>query len=209
LLLWQMDCAKARFLLYAYLDRELSSGEAEALARHLADCSRCETRAQAARGLAQLLRSRVDRAAVPHRLRLRLQQLTEPVVRPRYPAFAMAAAILLMILPLVTDESLRGGRGVARAGLGPAGPASKPSLLLSRRVTGTLVCLHCEARHEAGLCPLPEGRHEPALCADDGEVWRLMARDPSFGPVSAGQTVTVEGIAFPQSGFLRASRVGY
>jgi anti-sigma factor (TIGR02949 family) len=204
-----MDCAKARFLLYAYLDRELSSGEAEALSRHLADCSRCQTRAQAARGLARVLRSRVDRATVPNRLRLRLQQLGEPVVRPRYPAFAMAAAILLMILPLVTDESLRGGHGVAKAGLGPAGPASKASPLVSRRLTGTLVCLHCEARHEAGLCPLPEARHEPALCADDGEVWRLMARDPSFGSVSAGQTVTVEGIAFPQSGFLRASRVGY
>jgi len=204
-----MDCAKARFLLYAYLDRELSSGEAEALSRHLADCSRCQTRAQAARGLARVLRSRVDRATVPNRLRLRLQQLGEPAVRPRYPAFAMAAAILLMILPLVTDESLRGGHGLARAGLGPAGPASKASPLVSRRLTGTLVCLHCEARHEAGLCPLPEARHEPALCADDGEVWRLMARDPSFGSVSSGQTVTVEGIAFPQSGFLRASRVGY
>jgi len=204
-----MDCAKARFLLYAYLDRELSSGEAEALSRHLADCSRCQTRAQAARGLARVLRSRMDRATVPNRLRLRLQQLGEPAVRPRYPAFAMAAAILLMILPLVTDESLRGGHGLARAGLGPAGPASKASPLVSRRLTGTLVCLHCEARHEAGLCPLPEARHEPALCADDGEVWRLMARDPSFGSVSSGQTVTVEGIAFPQSGFLRASRVGY
>jgi anti-sigma factor (TIGR02949 family) len=204
-----MDCAKARFLLYAYLDRELSSGEAEALSRHLADCSRCQTRAQAARGLARVLRSRVDRATVPNRLRLRLQQLGEPAVRPRYPAFAMAAAILLMILPLVRDESLRGGHGVARAGLGPAGPASKASPLVSRQVTGTLVCLHCEARHEAGLCPLPETRHEPAVCADDGEVWRLMARDSSFGSVSAGQTVTVEGIAFPQSGFLRASRVGY
>jgi anti-sigma factor (TIGR02949 family) len=204
-----MDCAKARFLLYAYLDRELSSGEAEALSRHLADCSRCQTRARAARGLARVLRSRVDRATVPNRLRLRLQQLGEPAVRPRYPAFAMAAAILLMILPLVTDESLRGGHGVARAGLGPAGSVSKAYPLVSRRLTGTLVCLHCEARHEAGLCPLPEARHEPALCADDGEVWRLMARDPSFGSVSSGQTVTVEGIAFPQSGFLRASRVGY
>jgi anti-sigma factor (TIGR02949 family) len=203
-----MDCAKARFLLYAYLDRELSAGEAAALARHVAECSRCQTRAQAARGLAHVLHSRVDRARVPHRLRLRLQQLTEPVVRPRYPAFAMAAAILLMILPVVTDESLRGGHGVARAALAPSG-SSKPLPLVSRRVTGTLVCLHCEARHEAGLCPVANDRHEPALCADDGEVWRLMSRDPSFAPEAAGQTVTVEGVAFPQSGFLRASRVGY
>jgi len=203
-----MDCVKARFLLYAYLDRELSPGEADALAKHLGECWRCETRAQAARELARVLRSRLDRATVPHRLRLRLQQVTEPVVRPRYPAFAMTAVILLMILPVVTDESLRGGHGLSRASLGPAGPSVKSSPLVSRRVTGTLVCLHCEARHEAGLCPLPEAPHEPALCADDGEVWRLMARDPSYAP-AAGQTVTVEGIAFPQSGFLRASRVGY
>jgi hypothetical protein len=76
-------------------------------------------------------------------------------------------------------------------------------------LTGTLVCLQCENRHEAGLCPLPESQHEAGFCADNGEVWRLMARDPSAFPSNVGQTVTVEGVAFPQSGFLRASRVGY
>jgi hypothetical protein len=156
-----------------------------------------------------VLRSRLDRATAPHRLRLRVQQVTDPAVQPRYPAFAMAAAILLMILPLAADESLRGTRGVSQASLAPSGRASKPLSLVSRRVTGTLVCLHCEARHEAGLCPVTEAHHEPALCADDGEVWRLMSRDPSFAIGASGQTVTVEGVAFPQSGFLRASRVGY
>ena len=76
-------------------------------------------------------------------------------------------------------------------------------------LTGTLVCLQCDTRHEAGLCPLPETDHEPGFCADDGQVWRLMARDPSFTQATLGQTVTVEGIEFPRSGFLRASRVGY
>ena len=76
-------------------------------------------------------------------------------------------------------------------------------------MTGTLVCLTCESRIEAGLCPLPESHHQAGLCADNGEVWRLMSRDSSLAQASAGQTVTVEGIAFPQSGFLRASRVGY
>ena len=86
-----------------------------------------------------------------------------------------------------------------------------PSNSGSRRVllTGTLVCLNCETRHEAGLCPLPESHHEPGFCADNGEVWRLMFRDPSIAQASVGQTVTVEGVGFPRSGFLRASRVGY
>ncbi|MFN2632993.1 MAG: hypothetical protein ABR610_06205, partial [Thermoanaerobaculia bacterium] len=81
--------------------------------------------------------------------------------------------------------------------------------LVSRQMTGTLVCLDCESRVEAGLCPLPQAHHEAAFCAENGEVWRLMSRDPAMTSKSAGQTLTVEGVGFPQSGFLRASRVGY
>jgi len=62
---------------------------------------------------------------------------------------------------------------------------------------------------EVGLPPSPVPRHEPAFCAANGEVWRLMFRDPSNTEASAGQTITVEGVGFPQSGFLRASWVGY
>jgi hypothetical protein len=37
-----------------------------------------------------------------------------------------------------------------------------------------------------------------------------MSRDTAaFGAASNGQTVTLEGVVFPQSGFLRAHRVGY
>ncbi len=208
-----MDCAKARFLLYAYLDRDLSACEADALARHLSVCSPCEARSRSARGLAQILRSRVDRATAPHRLRLRLQQGEAPPARRRIPAFAMGAAILLLILPLIADESGRPMRGaVSPAALVPSvgqPEAAASAQPVPRRLTGTLVCLTCEGRQEAGLCPLPHKKHVPALCADDGEVWRLMSRDPSFAQEVSGQTVTVEGIAFPQSGFLRASRVGY
>jgi hypothetical protein len=140
---------------------------------------------------------------------MRLQQAAAPVVPPRYPAFAAAAAILLMILPLVADESVRGVRSPASPVILASAQSSPSAQLVSRRMTGTLVCLTCEARHEAGLCPLPDKHHEPALCAEDGQVWRLMARDPAFAQANVGQTVTVEGVTFPQSGFLRASRVGY
>jgi len=136
-------------------------------------------------------------------------------VRPRFPAFAVAAVLLVIILPVVADGP--GARpAVAPAiALSSAVPTSSLSASSakadSQRVllTGTLVCLQCETRHEAGLCPLPESQHEPGFCADNGEVWRLMFRDPSIAQASVGQTVTIEGVGFPRSGFLRASRVGY
>ncbi len=212
-----MNCTQARFLLYAYMDREISSCESEALSRHLSRCGPCNARARSAQGLARLLRSRMDRTPAPAALLLRLRRGAPPEIQPRLPVFAFAAALLLIILPVVAD--------------GPGGhPAGAPATLLasaaggaltsprpaslqsdSRKVllTGTLVCLQCETRHEAGLCPLPESQHEPGFCADNGEVWRLMSRDPSITLAGVGQTVTVEGVGFPRSGFLRVSRVGY
>jgi len=135
-------------------------------------------------------------------------------VRPRFPAFVLAGAVLISVLPVVYDSP--GPRpapapAIALSSAVPAPASAASAHPGSRRVllTGTLVCLQCETRHEAGLCPLPESQHEPGFCADNGEVWRLMSRDPSFVQAALGQTVTVEGIGFPRSGFLRASRVGY
>ena len=204
-----MNCTQARFLIYAYLDRDISTSEAELLARHLAACDSCELRARSARGLARVLHSRVDRATAPPGLRHRLRNGSQIVIRHRSPAFAAAAAVLLLILPVVADGPSREPDAAPALTLANAG--FLPAAAESRRVTltGTLVCLQCDTRHEAGLCPLPETDHEPGFCADDGQVWRLMARDPSFTQATLGQTVTVEGIEFPRSGFLRASRVGY
>lgn len=214
-----MNCAQARFLLYAYLDRDPSRWESEALARHLAHCPSCEARSRSARGLAKLLRSRLDRTPAPSRLRIRLQQRVPLEVRPRYAGFWMAAAVVLLIVPTVA--SVPGPRPLGLSAASASAPATVPTVsaitalsrpsaaAVSRRVTGTLVCIDCEARHEAGLCPLPHAHHEAGLCTEDGEVWLLMSRDPGFLREAAGQTLTVEGVAFPRSGFLRASRVGY
>jgi hypothetical protein len=213
-----MNCTQARFLLYAYLDREISSSEAEGLSRHLSECAPCEARSRSARGLATLLHSRVVRKRVPPGLIVRLRRGAPPEVQPRYPAFVLAAAVLVAILPVVADgPSARPALSpaIALSSAVPSVPAASsaptPAVPDSKRVllTGTLVCLQCEARHEAGLHPLPESEHEPGFCADNGEVWRLMSRDPSVAQAALGQTVTVEGVAFPRSGFLRASRVGY
>ena len=202
-----MNCARARFLLYAYLDREPSAPEAEPLSRHLSVCAPCAARARSARDLARLLRSRIDRTPAPIRLRARLQNgFPVETSRPRYPLFAAAAALILFaVLPLASDDPKP---RFAAASLLPTGSAQpRAAALVARRMTGTFVCLDCEARAEAGLCPLPDGAHQAGFCVENGEVWRLMLREGA--PSTVGRTATVEGVAFPESGFLRVSRVGY
>ena len=207
-----MNCTQARFFLYAHLDREISASEAQALAGHLARCGPCNERSRSAQGLARLLRSRMDRTPAPPGLLVRLRRGAPPEVQPRLPVFAFAAALLVVILPVVADgpgahpPAAPATASVTSASLLPASPQADSRKVL---LTGTLVCLQCETRHEAGFCPLPEAHHEPGFCADNGEVWRLMSRDPSIAQSGVGQTVTVEGVGFPRSGFLRASRVGY
>jgi hypothetical protein len=209
-----MDCAQARFLLYAYQDRDLSPRESEALARHLSRCAPCQERSRSARGVVRVLRSRLDRAPAPQRLRIRLHNGAVTQVRPRYTPIFAAAAVVLSLIPTVAGvSSVRpatssGSIAVAAASVLPTSDRSR-AVPVSRRMTGTVVCLDCDAREEAGLCPLPHSHHQAGLCADNGEVWRLMTRDGSFLRQAEGQTVTVEGVAFPRSGFLRASRVGY
>jgi hypothetical protein len=204
-----MNCARARFLIYAYLDREISFVEGEALNRHLAACGGCSTRAASARSLAHLLHSRLDRTPAPQRLRARLHGVPEAFARPRYPVFVTAAALLVLLLPLVSDVPR--ASSAAAAGLIAAPAVTAAPSLVSRRLTGTFVCLECEARSEAGFCPVSHAQHETGFCAENGELWRLMTPDRSADSVQAslGRTATVEGVAFPQSGFMRVSRVGY
>ncbi|MGE5275387.1 MAG: anti-sigma factor family protein [Acidobacteriota bacterium] len=205
-----MNCIRARFLIYAYLDRELAHPEGEALSRHLADCRSCAARAASARGLAQLLHSRVDRTPAPPRLVARLHAAPEePAARSRYPVFATAAALLLMILPLVSDTTPK--PAMASAGVVSSVLPAEAVEPVSRRLTGTFVCLECEARSEAGLCPISHASHETGFCAENGELWRLMPvnRGEDSVQASLGRTATVEGVAFPESGFMRVSRVGY
>ncbi|HYB52592.1 MAG TPA: zf-HC2 domain-containing protein [Thermoanaerobaculia bacterium] len=204
-----MNCARARFLIYAYLDRQPTSPESEFLSRHLAQCAPCSARAASARGLAHLLHSRLDRKPAPPGLRARLHEAPPAPPKARPPVFAAAAALLVMLLPLDSDVTSRPA-AIAVAGLASAGAWTRP---VSRRMTGTFVCLECEARSEAGLCPVSHEAHATStgFCAANGELWRLMSRERAFDSTQAslGRTATVEGVAFPESGFLRVSRVGY
>jgi anti-sigma factor RsiW len=204
-----MDCTKARFLVYAYLDRELPRLDADALHRHLASCSACAARGRSARSLVKLLRSRLDYARAPIGLVERLHVgLVAPQLRPRYAPLGLAASILLLILPLVADQP--GPKTAAMSLAGPVAIAAPAGIVpVSRQMTGTFVCLQCEATHGREACPLNERVHELGFCADNGETWRIMTTDAALTAAAVGQTVTVEGVTFPQSGFLRASRVGY
>ena len=204
-----MNCLQARFLLYAHFDRELTPADAEALSRHLAVCAPCRARADSARGLARVLRSRTGRALAPNRLRSRLQMLPFEPARPRTVSYFLAAAMTLLIVPLVADGPAPRPEPEAPERFTVA--LATPTAFVSTRMTGTCVCVQCEGRAAAGLPPLAEGVHVhvPGFCADNGEIWRLMTRDARSSDADLGRSATLEGTAFPQSGFLRASRVGY
>jgi hypothetical protein len=209
-----MNCPQARFLLYAHFERELAPHDSENLSRHLAVCRPCAARAESARGLARVLRSRLDRAPAPARLRSRLRSVghfAEPM-RPRASSYyVFAATLALLVVPLVTDDRASSSRAAAPAEhRSVIASEEAPLALVSKRMTGTFVCVQCEMRHEAGLEPVSGHTHVPGFCAENGEIWRLMTRnEPGLGDAELGRSATLEGTAFPQSGYLRANRVGY
>src|SRR5438105_10029323 len=137
-----MNCAKARFLLYAYLDRELARGDSEALSRHLGSCPPCSARARSARGLVQLLRSRLDYTCAPVTLRDRLDAGPSlPRLRSRALPLGLAASILLLVLPVVAGQ--RGGARDAAMSLATSVAMVAPNraVPVSKKMTGTFVCL--------------------------------------------------------------------
>jgi hypothetical protein len=211
-----MNCVEARFLIYAYFDREMAQPEEVALDSHLAGCETCALRARSAHELARVLRSGLHRTHAPDRLRLRVYNRTHSASPSGVAVFGMAAAVVLLIAPLVADgfPARRGGSAAdlqqrPQVASAAASAPAPQAALVSRQMTGTIVCLHCESLRERGLQGVPGPAHEPAFCTQDGEVWRLLGSPSGFSQASMGQTMTVEGVAFPQSGFLRASRAGY
>jgi hypothetical protein len=205
-----MNCARARFVLYAYLDREPPAADGQALDRHLAFCGPCAARARSARSLGNRLKGlRYDRAPAALLRRLSTGHY-EPRARHRYLSLGLAASILILILPLVTDQAVSKGALFSMGAPVAVAAVSHAVVPVKRKLTGTFVCLQCEGNHAPDTCPAVEPEvHELGFCADDGETFRVMTTDANFASASVGQAVTVEGVAFPESGFLRASRVGY
>jgi hypothetical protein len=134
-------------------------------------------------------------------------------MRPRASSYyVFAATLALLVVPLVTDDrASSAGRSNAQAEQLNLPASEEPSFaLVSKRMTGTFVCVQCEMRQEGGFDPNTGHTHIPGFCADNGEIWRLMTRnEPGLGDAELGRSATLEGTAFPQSGYLRANRVGY
>jgi hypothetical protein len=131
--------------------------------------------------------------------------------RPRTASYFLAAAMTLLIVPLVADGPAPRPVAEAHEHFAARTAFAASAAFVSKRMTGTFVCVQCEGRAAAGLSPLAEGVHVhvPGFCADNGEIWRLMTRDARSSDADLGRSATLEGTAFPRSGFLRASRVGY
>ena len=81
----------------------------------------------------------------------------QPPLRPRASSYFVAAAVVLLIVAARRRHALADGVRVA-----VASPASVlvsrtvPFSLVSKRMTGTFVCVQCEGRQDSGLCPIPE-----------------------------------------------------
>ncbi len=69
-----MNCNKARVLMSAAIDEELTAGEAEELANHLASCPECREEFQEAKNTKIIIRERIVRIKAP-------QNLIESIVR--------------------------------------------------------------------------------------------------------------------------------
>jgi hypothetical protein len=205
-----MNCARARFLIYASPASEPSGWDKASLERHLAFCGPCASRARSARALSGLLRTRMRYDRAPARLLDRLADgRYQPRLRPRYAPIGIAASILVLILPLVADQAVPHG-AVMAMGAPVAVAGGRAVVPVTRKMSGTFVCLQCEGSHDGATCPANDPVvHELGFCADNGETFRVMTNDSAFATASVGQAVTVEGVEFPESGFLRASRVGY
>ncbi len=75
-----------------------------------------------------------------------------------------------MLLPLVSDTTPPGGPAIAAAGMVPSVGRATARPRCRGGMTGTFVCLECEARAEAGLCPIAHVEHATGFCAENGEL---------------------------------------
>jgi anti-sigma factor RsiW len=90
-----MNCHDAGRMLDAYIDGELCSADAAAVAEHILNCAVCAERSVALESLGRLVRSIPYRAA-PDRLRTAITAAPRRA-RITTPAFAWAAAAMMMI----------------------------------------------------------------------------------------------------------------
>jgi anti-sigma factor (TIGR02949 family) len=199
-----MDCERARRLVHAFLDDELSPVESYEVAEHLERCSPCAAERVSAQRLRDLLHHCLRKELAPADLRRRISRVGARRRRALSPSrLLLAAGLTLLVLPVVADS----GRV----------PFSKAGLLsdtpIVRRMHGHFFCLRCAldrlhpaaAPARASTKPPP---HVPAFQSDDGQVWILLNRDQlPTDAASKEAEVFVSGRYFVASHLVEAQRV--
>jgi anti-sigma factor (TIGR02949 family) len=193
-----MDCARTRFFLNAYLDGELAECDRRQVSQHLARCERCAVRLDSFRRVRSILKDRSPRQPAPAELRRRIARMQLPSRRRGWRTAAAAAALCLLVIPVVADS-------ISRSPVDRDALKEKP---VERVLHGRIFCLRCALSGQASLAP-PSGKSKPHLAAfrsDDGEVWILLNREACPESYPTGE-VAMAGRYFPSSHVVAAESI--
>jgi anti-sigma factor (TIGR02949 family) len=199
-----MDCERARWLVHAFLDNELSQLESFEVSEHFERCPACAGERASAERLRDLLHRCLQKESAPIGLRRRLSRVGSNRRRGlSFTKLLIAAGLTLLVLPVVADS----GRV----------PFSKAGLLsdtpVVRRMHGHFFCLRCVLDHlhpasSPQRISVAKPPHVPAFQSDDGQVWILLNRDQlPTGLASNDGEVFVSGRYFVASHLVEAQRV--
>jgi anti-sigma factor (TIGR02949 family) len=194
-----MDCARTRFFLNAYLDGELAEGDRRQVAQHLSRCERCRVRLDSFRRVRTILKDRSPRQPAPADLRRRIAHMRLPSRRRAWRPAVAAAALCLLVIPVVADSISR--TPVERDAL-----KERP---VERVLHGRIFCLRCALKSQAAIAASPAGGSKPHLAAfrsDDGEVWILLNREACPESYPTGE-VAMAGRYFPASHVVAAESI--
>ncbi|MGH9443003.1 MAG: anti-sigma factor family protein [Thermoanaerobaculia bacterium] len=193
-----MDCARTRFFLNAYLDGELAECDRRQVAQHLSRCERCAARLDSFRRVRAILKDRSPRQTAPADLRRRIARMQLPSKRRAWRPAAAAAALCLLVIPVVADSISRspGERDVLK---------EKP---VERVLHGRIFCLRCALSGSADLPPASKETrpHLAAFRDDDGQVWILLNREACPESYPTGE-VAMAGRYFPSSHVVAAESI--
>ena len=192
-----MDCARTRFFLNAYLDGELAENDRRQVSQHLGRCERCAARLDSFRRVRSILKDSSPRQSAPADLRRRIARMQLPSKRSAWRPAVAAAALCLLVIPVVADSITRS-------------PADRDALTekpVERVLHGKIFCLRCALSEQAAISPSGEQKpHLAAFRADDGQIWILLNREACPESYPTGE-VAMAGRYFPASHVVAAESI--
>lgn len=191
-----MDCARTRFFLNAYLDGELAECERRNVAQHIAHCERCTARLDSFRRVRAILKDRSPRESAPVELRRRIARMQLPSKRRAWRPVAAAAALCLLVIPVVADS-------VSRSSVDAL--SEKP---VERVLHGRIFCLRCALSRNGAIAPAVKELkpHLAAFRSNDGQVWILLNREACPDSIPTGE-VAMTGRYFQASHVVAAENI--